>query len=239
MQTCRGWLRMAPIQRGFVRMRDSVAAATGSIPFQTARFSGDPLAQLAIRSGFRGSLFWRLLDWRLCEHTSTYIRVRTRLSSAVLVTSLVGGLARLMFGLDIGVILGAEQSIQRDFGASDQNIERIVSWMMLGFSAGEFSSGWISARLGRRRSMLWGALLFVASSALCGSSWSVNILLTGRVILGFSVGVLSFTAPPYLAEIAPENIRGAMVPMYQLMITIGILLTFLSDTAFSYMGNWH
>jgi SP family galactose:H+ symporter-like MFS transporter len=57
-------------------------------------------------------------------------------------------------------------------------------------------------------------------------------------VLGLAIGISTFTAPLYLAEVAPEYIRGAMVSLYQLMITIGILVAFLSDTAFSYSGNW-
>ncbi len=53
-----------------------------------------------------------------------------------------------------------------------------------------------------------------------------------------AVGVASYTAPLYLSEIAPEKIRGSMISMYQLMITIGILGAYLSDTAFSYSGAW-
>jgi MFS transporter, SP family, galactose:H+ symporter len=168
---------------------------------------------------------------------TTTSRVHPR-AAAVFISSL-GALAGLMFGLDIGVISGAQHFIQRDFGISDTMLEHIVSWMMLGAAAGAVGAGWISASLGRKRSLLWGSLIFVVASALCGAAWSVNVLLIGRLILGVSIGILSFTAPLYLAEIAPENIRGSMVSLYQLMITLGIFLAFLSDTAFSYSGNWH
>jgi SP family galactose:H+ symporter-like MFS transporter len=144
-----------------------------------------------------------------------------------------------MFGLDIGVISGAQQFIQHDFGISDTVLEHIVSWMMLGAAAGAIGAGWMSASLGRKKSLLWGSLVFVVASVICGVGSSVEVLLIGRLILGVSIGILSFTAPLYLAEIAPENIRGAMVSIYQLMITIGIFIAFLSDTAFSYSGNWH
>lgn len=154
-------------------------------------------------------------------------------------TGLIGALAGLMFGLDIGVIAGATHFIQNDFGISDRTVEHIVSWMMLGAAAGALAAGWLSSRLGRKRSLIAGSSLFVLASITCGMANSVAVLLYGRLALGVSIGVLTFTAPLYLAEIAPERIRGAMVSTYQLMITIGILLAFLSDTAFSYSGNWH
>ena len=159
-------------------------------------------------------------------------------AGAVLI-GLVAGLAGLMFGLDIGVISGAQQFIQHDFRISDTTLEHIVSWMMVGAAVGAVGAGWMSSAWGRKRSLLWGSLIFVVGSAICGTAGSVQALLAGRLVLGVSIGILSFTAPLYLAEIAPENIRGSMVAIYQLMITIGILVAFLSDTAFSYSGNWH
>lgn len=159
--------------------------------------------------------------------------------AAAVFIGLLGALAGLMFGLDIGVIAGAQHFIQSDFGISDKVLESIVSWMMLGAAVGAVGAGWMSSSLGRKKSLLWGSLIFVVGSVLCGAAWSVSVLLVGRLILGVSIGILSFTAPLYLAEIAPENIRGSMVSLYQLMITIGIFVAFLSDTAFSYSGNWH
>jgi SP family galactose:H+ symporter-like MFS transporter len=150
----------------------------------------------------------------------------------------LAALAGLMFGLDIGVIAGATQFIQKTFGISDQVIEWIVSAMMLGAALGAAAAGWLSGHLGRKRSLMLGAVLFVAGSLLCGFAWSPEFLIAGRVVLGLAIGIASFTAPLYLAEVAPEYIRGAMVSLYQLMITIGILVAFLSDTAFSYRGNW-
>ena len=155
-----------------------------------------------------------------------------------LFTGVLAALAGLMFGLDVGVISGATQFIQKDFGVSDQVIEWIVSAMMVGAALGALGASWLSGHLGRKRSLMLGAVLFVAGSLWCGLAPSSGSLIAGRVVLGLAIGVASFTAPLYLAEVAPEYIRGAMVSLYQLMITIGILVAFLSDTAFSYGGNW-
>ena len=153
-------------------------------------------------------------------------------------TCILAALAGLMFGLDIGVISGAQQFIQKDFGVDDRVIEWIVSIMMAGAALGALSAAWMSGKLGRKRSLILGAVLFVIGSLLCGFAANPDHLIIGRLVLGVAIGIASFTAPLYLAEIAPERIRGAMISLYQLMITIGILVAFLSDTYFSYTGNW-
>ncbi len=110
--------------------------------------------------------------------------------------------------------------------------------MMFGAAVGAVGSGWLSFKLGRKKSLMIGAILFVAGSLFSAAAPNVEILLVSRVLLGLAVGVASYTAPLYLSEIAPEKIRGSMISMYQLMITIGILGAYLSDTAFSYSGAW-
>ncbi len=157
----------------------------------------------------------------------------------VLFVGALGALAGLMFGLDIGVISGAQHFIQDDFKISDRILEDIVSWMMIGAALGAALASFMSSRLGRKRSLVLGAGIFVLASVMCGLAGSVDGLLAWRLVLGLAIGVLTFTAPMYLAEVSPERNRGAIVASYQLMITIGILLAFLSDTAFSYSGNWH
>ena len=158
--------------------------------------------------------------------------------ATVVFTCLLAALAGLMFGLDIGVISGATQFIQAEFKVNDHTIEWIVSAMMLGAAVGALAAGWLSAALGRKRSLVLGATLFVLGSLLSGYAWSPTSLIAARVVLGLAIGVATFAAPLYLAEVAPERIRGAMISTYQLMITVGILVAFLSDTVLSYSGAW-
>ena len=158
--------------------------------------------------------------------------------TTVIFTCVLAALAGLMFGLDIGVISGATQFIQNEFQISDHMVEWIVSSMMFGAAVGAVGASWLSGALGRKRSLILGAVLFVLGSLLCGMAWSPQTLIAARFVLGLAIGIATFTAPLYLAEVAPEHIRGAMISTYQLMITIGILVAFLSDTALSYSGAW-
>lgn len=157
---------------------------------------------------------------------------------AVAMTGLLGALAGLLFGLDIGVISGALPFVAQEYGLADHVQEWIVSSMMVGAAIGALMAGWLSFRLGRNYSLMLGAILFIAGAILSASAWGAAPLIVARLLLGFAVGIASFTAPLYLSEIAPEQSRGAMISLYQLMITIGILVAFISNTMFSYSGAW-
>jgi len=102
----------------------------------------------------------------------------------IIFTCVLAALAGLMFGLDIGVISGATQFIQAEYKVSDHMIEWIVSSMMFGAAIGAAFAGWLSVRLGRKRSLILGAVLFIAGSLLCGIAWSPNSLIAARLILG-------------------------------------------------------
>jgi SP family galactose:H+ symporter-like MFS transporter len=64
------------------------------------------------------------------------------------------------------------------------------------------------------------------------------MLMVGRVVLGLAIGIVAFTGPLYISEVAPPAWRGAMVSLYQLMVTIGIFAAFVSDSLLTASGNW-
>ncbi len=163
------------------------------------------------------------------------LRDTRRMNLFVSVSAAVAG---LLFGSDIGVIAGALPFITDHFTLSSRLQEWVVSSMMLGAALGALFNGWLSFRLGRKYSLMAGAVLFVAGSLGSAFAGNVELLLVSRVVLGVAVGIASYTAPLYLSEMASENVRGKMISMYQLMVTLGIVLAFLSDTAFSYSSNW-
>ncbi|RAY73832.1 arabinose:proton symporter [Enterobacter hormaechei] len=149
------------------------------------------------------------------------LRDTRRMNQFVSVAAAVAG---LLFGLDIGVIAGALPFITDHFTLSNRLQEWVVSSMMLGAAIGALFNGWLSFRLGRKYSLMVGAILFVAGSIGSAFATNVEVLLLSRVLLGVAVGIASYTAPLYLSEMASENVRGKMISMYQLMVTLGIVL---------------
>lgn len=156
----------------------------------------------------------------------------------IIMVGFLASLAGLMFGLDIGVMSGANDLIKKEFLATDHDIETIVSSMMFGAALGALGCGWASAKFGRNRCLILSALIFIISAIGCALAGSIIGLAVWRFILGLAIGIASTTAPLYIAEIAPEEKRGSMISTYQLMVTVGILLAFISDTILGYYGAW-
>jgi len=156
----------------------------------------------------------------------------------ILVIGVLAALAGLMSGLDIGVVAGALELFAKQYHASTFAQEWVVSSMMAGAALGAIAAGWLAHHLGRKRSLILGAAIFVIGSVGCALSWSTPSMIAFRFVMGIAVGISAFTSPLYLSEIASEESRGAMVSTYQLMVTVGIFVAFLSDTYFSYSGNW-
>jgi len=157
---------------------------------------------------------------------------------SVLIVAFVAALAGLLFGLDVGVISGVIPFLGKAFHAGTATKEMIVSSLLAGAVLGTILSGIISKKYGRKNTILVSSVIFTAGSLLASAATNSWILIGVRVFLGMAVGIASFTAPLYLSEMAPKKIRGALISMYQLMITIGIVLAFLSNTLLSYGGHW-
>jgi MFS transporter, SP family, galactose:H+ symporter len=64
-------------------------------------------------------------------------------------------------------------------------------------------------------------------------------LFAGRLFLGLAIGVSSYAVPMYIAEISPTKQRGALVSSFQLLITIGILVSYLSDLGLPMKMIWN
>jgi len=147
-------------------------------------------------------------------------------------------LAGALFGYDQGVISGALEGLQKDLKLSPLLVEVVTSWVTLGALVGSLAGGELADRLGRRKALVVAAALFAAGAAIEAMAPGVAILVVGRLVVGFGVGVAAVAAPLYAAELAPAPQRGRFVSAYQLAITIGIFLSYLVDQALAGRGDW-
>ena len=159
-------------------------------------------------------------------------------SPALVLVLVVVLLSGALFGYDQGVISGALEGIQRSLKLSPTLLEVVTSWVTLGALVGSLAGGEIADRLGRRTALLAAAGLFAAGAAVEAFAPNVTILVAGRLVVGFGVGVAAVAAPLYAAELAPAEHRGRFVSAYQLAITIGIFLAYLIDQALASDREW-
>jgi len=156
----------------------------------------------------------------------------------LLMVGVVIMLAGLLFGYDQGVIAGALEGIQNSFHVSSTMTEVITSWVTLGALFGALFAGYLADRLGRKPTILLAAGLFVVGALLEAFSPGTAVLVVGRLVVGFGVGVASVAAPLYAAEQAPSHLRGRFVSTYQLAITIGIFIAYFVDQQLTNDDMW-
>lgn len=159
--------------------------------------------------------------------------------SAIYLVSGIAALAGLLFGFDTGIISGALLFVEKDFVLSTAAKEFIVSSVLLGAMFGSLASGRLTDRYGRRGILLIISGLFITGTLIATLAHQVASIILGRLIIGVAIGIGSYTAPLYIAETAPFELRGGLVSFNQLAITIGIMCSYFIDFAFTdTAGSW-
>ncbi|MGI9048575.1 MAG: sugar porter family MFS transporter [Rubrobacteraceae bacterium] len=144
----------------------------------------------------------------------------------------------LLFGYDTGVISGALLFIRKDFALTDFMQGIIVSILLIGAVAGALIGGPTSDRFGRRMTVFLAAIIFTLGALAAAFSPSAGFLVFARFLLGLGVGLASLVVPLYIAEIVPSDRRGSLVSLNQLMITIGILVSYIVGVIFTPIEGW-
>lgn len=80
-------------------------------------------------------------------------------------------------------------------------------------------------KIGRKRSIILGSALFAIGGAIQAAAYTIGFIYGGRVVSGLAIGILSSVVPLYISEVAPTEVRGRLISVQQLMITIGILIS--------------
>jgi SP family galactose:H+ symporter-like MFS transporter len=170
----------------------------------------------------------------MAQSSSSYSK-GNRFVYAVVAFSALGG---LLFGYDTGVISGAILFIRKDFALSDFTVEVVISAVLLGAVIGAAFGGDLADRFGRRKLIILAAVIFALAAITTAVVPSVPWLILGRVLVGIAIGIASIAAPLYISEVAPAQMRGSLVSLNQLAITIGIVVSYLVDYALSGIQGW-
>lgn len=150
---------------------------------------------------------------------------KTRVRAGFLArVSLIAGLGGILYGFDMGIIAAVLVFVRESFALTTRMEEIVVSVVLVGAMSGAIAGGSIADRIGRRSTLVWGGIIFLAGSLLASWSPNVAILIVARALLGIAIGFTSVTAPVYVSELAPPQSRGLLIGLYQFTLTIGIVL---------------
>lgn len=157
--------------------------------------------------------------------------------------AIIGSIAGFLFGYDEGIIAGSLDLIQTQFGMSHAGVGLMTSALPFGALFGSMLIGSLLAskvvrRIGRKKCLSFaGSLFFMGAlgASFADAEW---VLIVARFILGLAIGIAAVTTPLYLAETAPARLRGAMVAIYQLAITIGIVCAYSVNLLLINYGSW-
>ncbi len=141
----------------------------------------------------------------------------------------VAALAGFLFGFDTAVISGAEQAVQRLWAMSSTVHGLAISSALWGTVLGALFGGWPSDRWGRKPTLIVIGMLYAVSSIGSAIAWDPASFMFFRFMGGIGVGASSVAAPAYISEIAPKQLRGRLVALFQTMIVAGILVAYLSN----------
>ncbi|OIT40371.1 PREDICTED: sugar transport protein 12-like [Nicotiana attenuata] len=182
-----------------------------------------------------------------------------KLTVYVAMTCIMAAMGGLIFGYDIGIsggVTSMDPFLKRFFmsvyqkealNTSTNQYCKFDSQLLTLFTsslyvAALFASivaSHVSKKRGRRVTMALGGLFFLIGAVLNAAAIHISMLILGRILLGIGVGFANQSVPIYLSEVAPYKYRGTFNVLFQMAITIGILIANLVNFGTSKIsGGW-
>ncbi|KAI9730574.1 MAG: hypothetical protein M1834_005815 [Cirrosporium novae-zelandiae] len=128
-------------------------------------------------------------------------------------TSVFVSLGVFLFGYDQGVMSGIITGPYfKDYFNQPKpaQIGTMVAILEVGAFISSLSVGRIGDMIGRRRTILYGSIVFFVGGACQTFATGMKMMLLGRIIAGLGVGALSTIVPVYQSEISPPHNRGKL-----------------------------
>ena len=158
-------------------------------------------------------------------------------SGYVIFMAVVAAIGGILFGYDTAVISGTTAIVKNQFGLTNMMEGWYVGCALIGSIAGVLVAGSLSDYLGRKLTMLISAALFSISAIGCAVCGSFDGLVAYRIVGGIGIGIVSIVSPIYISEVSPARIRGTLVSLYQLAVTVGFLLAYLANWVIDSNGD--
>ena len=143
----------------------------------------------------------------------------------VLMLAFIAAMGGFLFGYDWVLIGGAKPFYERFFHITDSPFYQgfAMSSALFGCIVGAGIAGYLTDKYGRKIPLFFAAFLFIFTSIGTGAASSFSMFMTFRILGGIGIGIASGVSPVYIAEISPAHMRGKLVAINQLTISMGVL----------------
>jgi sugar porter (SP) family MFS transporter len=152
--------------------------------------------------------------------------------------TLVAAVGGFLFGYDLSLISGAVIFLKAEWNLTPFWVGAVTGSAILGCPFGPLAGVWLADTLGRNKTLILSALLFIVSAIGSGLAYGMLDFSFWRFIGGIGVGLASTVSPMYIAEVSPARLRGRLVVVNQLAIVIGLSLSVYVTYLFSFGGHW-
>ncbi|CAN6448467.1 unnamed protein product [Victoria cruziana] len=191
------------------------------------------------------------------KQLSAGVEFQGKFTFYVFICCIMSAFGGLMFGYDIGISGGVtsmddflieffpkvyhrKQKIVEDNYCKydNQYLQLFTSSLYMAALFSTFFASQACKKYGRRPTMRAASLFFLVGVILNAAAINLTMLIIGRILLGIGVGFANSAVPLFLSEIAPARIRGGLNILFQLLITVGILVANLVNYRTSTIHPW-
>ena len=155
-------------------------------------------------------------------------------SKNIYLVAAIVGMAGFIFVYDSANLGSSIKYIQPHFNLLPNEIGILVAISLLGNFFGSLLAGYFTDKIGRRLTMLYGVIVGIIGLLLASLAPFITIFYIGRIIFGFSVGLVFVAAPMYITEVAPASKRGRAGSVRQLLLAFGLILGYTVGFFFNY-----
>ncbi|KAI8071548.1 general substrate transporter [Gongronella butleri] len=151
-------------------------------------------------------------------------------------------IGQFLFGYDQGVLSGIlvnENWLELFNHPSEAMQGWVVSIFLLGCFVTAFLASYLMDRWGRRWTIFVGAIVFIVGGVLQTAASQLPVLLVGRLVSGFGIGLLSTVLPVYTSELSRAHNRGTVTVLGMAINMLGYMVSCFIDYGTSYIeGQW-
>lgn len=158
----------------------------------------------------------------------------------VTILGAVNMLGGFIFGYNTGIIAGVLNIFKATASDSKWHLSEtmsgiVTSSILIGALIGSMIGGPIADKFGRKVGVITLATISLVFAPLLAIVPSVDTLIVARSFLGLGVGMAGIICPMYVSEMAPPERRGPLGILFQLAITIGIFVAYITNYGFEHV----